>query len=494
MATSKSSTIKARNAKSAKKTPQKTARKAVRKGSTNSQPTIAYDRANRRLSALVAGGIDGASGELMALIRAHHDAHEAVRKAPENMGDRAFTALNRAEDAAMKAMLLHPATGLGDFQARGRYLQACLVARPDWLEESNNVEWLLGGLVNVDTNIDPDAKLFAAYDEWARCYDAFASRPIQSDADDAPSWVDLQAAEAALMKFEPVTARGFAAQLMAFTSFGEFGIEASRDFDFEQHAERIANVQRPASLVKKQPVPEDRVIGSYTLQIKNDEIVFPDAGTDRAEKRITSLTAVLARWEGKGVDPFLFGRVSEWATAHAKLSRCASAGWDETEATPKQKADYLIVDAAEIEAMMEALRCPALSGIDQRFKADYLRTYEVGSDIMAHRGAFEALLDGMTSANDTTALPDIANELNEIDAEVRAITYVNRFLMTHLEFAFKPSRGQAIDPAGTVSFRFQQDSIDATLWLAGDAWSRNKGVLERTSALVSRVITATEGK
>lgn len=90
-----------------------------------------------------------------------------------------------------------------------------------------------------------DQPILEAYQEWAAAYDVLAR--AESEADNNAAYAVLSDAEAKVLSFAPVTARGLAIQVTVFTSFYEFGALADKRFDMEAHLEAIASVNRPAS-------------------------------------------------------------------------------------------------------------------------------------------------------------------------------------------------------------------------------------------------------
>lgn len=90
-----------------------------------------------------------------------------------------------------------------------------------------------------------DTEILAAYQEWALAYDNLAK--AETEAENNVAYEKFRDVEAKILSFTPATARGLAVQITVFTSFYEFGLEASNSFNMEAFVAELAAVKRPAT-------------------------------------------------------------------------------------------------------------------------------------------------------------------------------------------------------------------------------------------------------
>lgn len=100
---------------------------------------------------------------------------------------------------------------------------------------------------------DCDAEILAAYEQWRIAYD------LSSQHDDDHHYALWNAAELALVSLQPKTARGLAIQLIAFSSFGDFGDMESSFFDFGPRLHELARVEPPSTMVNARLLPKKAV-------------------------------------------------------------------------------------------------------------------------------------------------------------------------------------------------------------------------------------------
>lgn len=98
--------------------------------------------------------------------------------------------------------------------------------------------------------MNQDEEIFAAYREWAAAQDAYEGAVTEEENE--AIYARARKAEAKVLSFTPSSARAMAIQIMVFTAFGEFTMEASNTFDMEAFVEQIALVERPASFRREQ--------------------------------------------------------------------------------------------------------------------------------------------------------------------------------------------------------------------------------------------------
>jgi hypothetical protein len=114
-------------------------------------------------------------------------------------------------------------------------------------------------VLQVMEGTTPDQLIFAAFEAWAAQYAAITEASAKQPADGTAgkeyeervigAMMDrLRELEVECCKHDPVTARALAAQIMCFTNFGEFDIEATKWFDMPAKLEAIAAVGRPSGL------------------------------------------------------------------------------------------------------------------------------------------------------------------------------------------------------------------------------------------------------
>lgn len=73
--------------------------------------------------------------------------------------------------------------------------------------------------------------------------------------------------------------------------------------------------------------------------------------------------------------------------------------------------------------------------------------------------------------NTPATRPAASIDFDTIYGEVVSLVHELRFLVSDLEHGLDPTRGKPVN-ADLVSLMLPKQAIDATLWLAGSAWSR----------------------
>ncbi|MCK9552256.1 hypothetical protein [Aquamicrobium sp.] len=88
----------------------------------------------------------------------------------------------------------------------------------------------------------------------------------------------------------------------------------------------------------------------------------------------------------------------------------------------------------------------------------------------------------------TLSRTELEGAIEDIWAKANVIQRLTFLLDINLEKDFKLGRATRID-GNTVTLMFQKRGIDATLWLAGETWSKTADLLEILDDLNSSVET-----
>lgn len=103
---------------------------------------------------------------------------------------------------------------------------------------------------------EPDAEILAAYEVWRAAKNALVALPPDSaSVEDDRCYQAILEAEALVLSFRPVTARGLAIQHVVFTAWGEFDATRSKTFDYQAHVFAMAGVE-PDDWTKANPSGE----------------------------------------------------------------------------------------------------------------------------------------------------------------------------------------------------------------------------------------------
>ncbi|MBS9720243.1 hypothetical protein JYU29_06030 [Tianweitania sp. BSSL-BM11] len=90
----------------------------------------------------------------------------------------------------------------------------------------------------------------------------------------------------------------------------------------------------------------------------------------------------------------------------------------------------------------------------------------------------------------TTAKPRIAmsresfRKLEDFYSEITEIQHMANYLLNSLEYGFSDDRIQKVS-GETITLMFQQDGVDANLWLVGEVWSRTKKLRQQITDLIN---------